>query len=345
MRSLLLKSVVPVALLAAVPHSFAFSPPDEAVVEMPSPPAASVAADAPPASPAPAPAAAPDAPAAPAASPEAETPQDPRMAELQKIADTLTYREGVIDLPGGHSTAKMGSELVYLDAADTKKLLVEIYGNPPAVAEDVIGAILPKGLSPLHPDSWTAVLTYSNEGHIDDADAAGLNYDDLLGQMQVAIRDANDERVKQGYEPLTLVGWAEPPRYDQPSHKLYWAKRIKFGNSPDDTLNYAIRVLGRNGVLEVNIIAGVSQLSMVNTKLDGILKAIEFKDGWRYADFDPNIDQKAAYGIGGLIAGAAAAKLGGKGLIALVAAFWKFIVIGIGAAVAGIASLFRRRSE
>jgi uncharacterized membrane-anchored protein len=283
----------------------------------------------------------PPAPAGPPETPASEG--NPELQKLQQIADKLTYRDGVVDLPGGQASVNLGTELAFLDAADAKVLLVDIFRNPPEVASDVLGAIVPKGISPLHPDSWVAVITYSNEGHVDDADAAGLNYDDLLQQMQTAIRDANDERIKQGYEPLNLVGWAEQPHYDQPTHKLYWAKRLRFGTSQEDTLNYAIRALGRNGVLEINIVAGMSQLAMVNKKLDGILKAVDFKEGWKYSDFDPSLDSKAAYGIGGLIAGAAAAKFAGKGIIALIAAFWKFIVIGIGAAIAGLVSLVRRR--
>ncbi|TYA89160.1 DUF2167 domain-containing protein, partial [Seonamhaeicola marinus] len=45
----------------------------------------------------------------------------------------------------------------------------------------------------------------------------------------------------------------------------------------------------------------------------------------RYSDFNPDIDQVAAYGIGGLIAGKILAK---AGFFAVILKFWKFIAIG-----------------
>ena len=51
---------------------------------------------------------------------------------------------------------------------------------------------------------------------------------------------------------------------------------------------------------------------------------VEFDDGNRYSDFNPDIDTVAAYGIGGLIAGKLAAK---AGIFALLAKGGKFIVL------------------
>ena len=72
-------------------------------------------------------------------------------------------------------------------------------------------------------------------------------------------------RVDAGYEPIELVGWATPPRYDSRTHKLYWAKELKFGDSDENTLNYNIRILGRRGVLVLNAVAGMSQLALVQS--------------------------------------------------------------------------------
>ncbi|EDY16401.1 conserved hypothetical protein [Chthoniobacter flavus Ellin428] len=53
--------------------------------------------------------------------------------------------------------------------------------------------------------------------------------------------------MKKGYPAIELVGWETPPRYDAQSHKMYWAREIRFANSPETTLNYNIRMLGRHG--------------------------------------------------------------------------------------------------
>src|SRR5436305_542860 len=80
--------------------------------------------------------------------------------------------------------------------------------------------------------AWAVVITYDEDGYVKDDDAAKIDYGDLLKKMQQGIRDENDERKRAGYPAVELVGWAEPPRYDSASHKLYWAKSLRFG---DDT--------------------------------------------------------------------------------------------------------------
>ena len=73
---------------------------------------------------------------------------------------------------------------------------------------------------------------------------------------------------------------------------------------------------------------------------------VDFKEGSRYADFDPKTDKVAAYGIAALVAGgalAAAAKLGLlKGLWVAILALKKFIVIGVIALVAFVKKFFKR---
>jgi uncharacterized membrane-anchored protein len=56
------------------------------------------------------------------------------------------------------------------------------------------------------------------------------------------------------------------------------------------------------------------------------LSSVDFKDGSKYADFDPKVDKVAAYGIGGLIAGKVLAKVGFFGFLGK---FMKFIIAGI----------------
>ena len=75
---------------------------------------------------------------------------------------------------------------------------------------------------------------------------------------------------------------------------------------------------------------------------------MEFNEGNTYADFDPDIDEIAAYGIGGLIAGKVLAKVGLlAGLLKFVkvigiglAKFWKPIAIGLVALAAGLKKFF-----
>lgn len=265
---------------------------------------------------------------------------DPRQA----LVDSLVARDGTIDLPGGQARVAIAEGFAFLDAADTKKLLTEIWGNPPQVSEGVLGAIIPRGVSVIADESWAAIITYSNDGHVADEDANAIDYDELLAEMQKETAAGSEERVKAGYEAISLVGWAQKPSYDAAGHKLHWAKHLQFGKDVH-TLNYAIRALGRTGVLEVNVVADMRQLADVNAKVPTLLSMVSFNDGHRYADFQEG-DPVAAYGIAALVAGGIAAKAGlFKGLLAILAASWKFIAIGVVALGGLFWRLFSGRSK
>ncbi|MDH3742912.1 MAG: DUF2167 domain-containing protein, partial [Hyphomicrobiales bacterium] len=71
--------------------------------------------------------------------------------------------------------------------------------------------------------------------------------------------------------------------------------------------------------------------------------SVDYNLGRSYSDFDASTDHVAEYGLGALVAGVAAKKLG---LFALIAAFfvkgWKVILIGGAVAAAGVGKLLRR---
>ncbi|MFM9863871.1 MAG: DUF2167 domain-containing protein [Micropepsaceae bacterium] len=281
----------------------------------------------------------------PAAAPgEGAKVEPPNPREI--AANSLVQRDGTHELPGGKARIVIAEGFAFLDAADTKRLLTDVWGNPPSVGAQALGAIVPKGVSPFAEESWAAIITYEDEGHVADDDAAAINYTDLMKEMQDGTAEENKEREKAGYGTVALVGWAQEPKYDKAEHKLYWAKHLKFsGEQGDDTLNYSIRALGREGVLQVNVIGGMKQLKDINDKAPAMLSMVSFTEGNRYADYKEG-DKLAAYGLAGLIAGGVAAK---AGLFKLLLASWKFIAIGV-IAVAGVAwrflgGMFARKSD
>jgi uncharacterized membrane-anchored protein len=167
--------------------------------------------------------------------------------------------------------------------------------------------------------------------------------------MQKAIAGENPERQKQGYPTITLVGWAAPPHYDAETHKLYWAKDLKFAGEDGDTLNYNIRMLGRKGVLQLTAVADTRQFAAIDEQTPEILRMVDFKEGNRYADFDPKTDKVAKYGIAALVAGgalAAAAKFGFLKVLWLgLLAAKKFVIIGVIALGAFLKKIFSRRDN
>ncbi len=257
---------------------------------------------------------------------------------------SFEYETGDIAIGDGLATLHLGDEFRYLNEADAEKLLVEGWGNPPG--SQTLGMIVPNGSSPLHATKgWAVVVSYNEDGHVDDDDAEDIDYDELLEQMKEDTAEDSKQRVAQGYEGIELVGWAAPPRYDAATHRLYWAKELAFGTAPDHTLNYAIRVLGRKGVLELNAVAGMNQLEMVREEMERVLPRAEFDSGSKYTDFDPDIDEVAAYGIGGLIAGKMLAKAGlFAGLLKVLVAAKKLVLLGVIGVGAFLAKLFKGRS-
>ena len=170
--------------------------------------------------------------------------EDARKVELRDLTARLKYQQGRIDLRNGLATLNLSEGFRYLDPAGAETVLTGIWGNPPS--EGTLGMIVPAGFSPVDSNAWCVVVQYEEDGYIKDNDAEKINYTKMLQQMKEGARKASAERVKNGYPSMELVGWATPPRYDKQTHKLYWAKEIKFdGGKGENTLNYNLRILGR----------------------------------------------------------------------------------------------------
>lgn len=265
--------------------------------------------------------------------------QAPEAGSTQPTAEqfvaSLHFKDGEIALPQADAHFRLTSEFRYLEQADARRVLEEMWGNPPD--ESVLGMIVPAKPSLLDEQSWAVVVTYSDEGYVSDEDAAKIDYQELLDELKQGTKEDNAARKEAGYGTVDLVGWAVAPRYDATSKKLYWAKELKFDQSASNTLNYDIRVLGRRGYLSLNAISGMGELSLVQAGMQQLLPMTEFDAGARYADYDASTDKVAAYGVAALIGGGLAAKAGLFAKIGLVLAkFWKLgliVVVGLGALV------------
>ena len=268
---------------------------------------------------------------APEATPDAE---EQRMIDILK---SLRPQKGKITLKDGIAELDVPEEFRYLDATDSRKVLVDLWGNPPDSADGTIGMLIPAHFYSDDEHMWAADISFSDAGYIKDEEP---DYTKLLKNIQEQQEQHNPEREKAGYKPLHIIGWAQPPRYDKDAKKLYWAKELQSGNNPRHSLNYDIRILGRRGALEVSIIAGMDQLAQVNNAVPQILSVVNFNQGHRYADFNPKTDKVAPYALAGLIGGGlVAAKLGGfKLLLAGLGGAWKLVVGGLVA----IGALFKR---
>jgi uncharacterized membrane-anchored protein len=110
-----------------------------------------------------------------------------------------------------------------------------------------------------------------------------------------------------------------------------------------DSLNYNVRVLGREGVLVLNFIAPIESLPEIEKAIPTVLADVNFTDGNRYDQFNASTDRLAEYGVAALIAGGVLKKVGFFGaIIAAILAAKKFVIIGVIALVAVFGSFFKR---
>ncbi|MDQ0084758.1 MULTISPECIES: DUF2167 domain-containing protein [Variovorax] len=195
---------------------------------------------------------------------------------------------------------------------------------------------------------WMAVVKFVKEGYIKDDDAKDWNADDLLKSLKEGTEAANEERAKRGIPAIEVTGWAQKPQYEAASHRLVWSALSQRKGSTDGNqgVNYNTYALGREGYLSLNLITNAKDLDKYKPDASKLLGAIQYDDGKKYADFNSSTDKVAAYGLAALVAGVAVKKLGLFAIaLAFLAKFAKLAVVAGGAALWGIAKLFKRNSN
>lgn len=263
----------------------------------------------------------------------------PEMLALEK---SLHPQSGDVRIPEAKAVLHLGDRYYFLPAAEAKRVLVEVWRNPPDAVNEVLGMVLEKD-STIFSNVWGAVITYKETGYVSDKDAASEDYAKVLSEMQQGEAADNDERRKAGYPAMTLVGWAQAPSYDAASHSLIWARELATEGIQTNGLNYDVRLLGRTGVLSLNMVSDMGALADVRAAAQQFGKSATFESGATYADYNASTDHTAEYGLAGLVAGGGALAVAQKvGLFAILAKFGKVIIIGLIAFGAAILGFFRR---
>jgi uncharacterized membrane-anchored protein len=258
---------------------------------------------------------------------------------LEKIQNMKFQTEGEVSIANGKAKINIPAGFKYLDKAQSNYILHDFWGNPNGASDGML-FLTDAGL--LDDKTWAFVVRSEDEGHIDDSDAKEMKYDELLTQMKDETKEGSIERVKLGYETIELIGWASPPYYDESQKTLHWAKELAFGTADEHTLNYDVRILGREGLVSMNAVGGMETLEEVKTNIPSILKAVSFVEGNKYSDFNPSMDKLAAVGIGGLIAGKVLAK---AGFFVILLKYFKILTIPLVAVGAWIKKKFMGGGE
>lgn len=222
----------------------------------------------------------------------------------------------------------------FLDPEGASRFL-EITGNLPRSDAYVLGR---------NDLGWWAVLHFLPEGYVKDDER--IDQAELLKILKEGNARAAEERRKRGLPALTLEGWQLPPQYDREYKRLEWATLLRDAHG-NRIVNYTTKLLGRSGYTSATLVSEPGSFSSDVAEFKQALRKVEYVPGERYSEWKPG-DKVAAYGLGALVVGGAAAVATKKGFWALlgtmIAGGWK-VLVGLGvAALAWVRNLFKRKS-
>ncbi|CAA0085240.1 Uncharacterised protein [BD1-7 clade bacterium] len=120
------------------------------------------------------------------------------------IWDSLDRKSGVVKIDQANAVLDIQEKFYYLGPEDSETVLVEVWGNPPS--QNTLGMLFPADTTPFDSDSWAVTIEYEEDGYVSDEDADDIDYNDLLSQMKDDTQSSSNERVKEGYEPIKLIG-------------------------------------------------------------------------------------------------------------------------------------------
>jgi len=236
---------------------------------------------------------------------------------------------------GGEAQVQVPEGCLFTGAQGTGQFL-ELTQNPAGGNErgTIVCDMNIEGTEP-----WFVVFSYVDMGHVKDDERDKLDADEILASLRESNLQGNKERSERGWGILTIEGWAKPPYYDQGTNNLTWATVVSSG-SEGKSVNHSVRLLGREGVMNADLVASETQFVTVLPTFDKMVDGFSFKTGHEYAAWREG-DRVAEIGLTALVAGGAgviAAKTG------LLAKLWKLIVAGAVAAAAAVKRLFGKKT-
>jgi uncharacterized membrane-anchored protein len=223
---------------------------------------------------------------------------------------------------GDQAEISLGKEFRFVDSANVPKFF-EVTQNIPDGNE--LGVVIhEKG-------DWFVIFRFDDVGYVKDDEKSSLDAEALLKSIKEGTEGANEERKKRGWGTLSVVGWQQKPFYNEESHNLEWGI-IGQDETGGRTVNYKSRILGRKGVMSVNLVTDVETVAADLQSYRKMATGFTYLATNRYSEFVKG-DKVAEYGLSALVLGGAAAaavKTGlFKTLLKFAAALWKLILVGI----------------
>lgn len=175
----------------------------------------------------------------------------------------------------------------YVDERDSKEILINA-GNDSATINKVIGIIVADtALQNFYP-SW--ILTYDVIGHVQDNRASTEDFSWIL----------DDTRDSDGNSNATL-DWAWAPKYDTEHHLL--SLPFKYVEGGDTVINHRQFLFGNDGLITVETLVTHTDQQLAQEYDSEIIKAIGFKPGARYEDFNYATQAPTYYSLTALLKG------------------------------------------
>lgn len=203
--------------------------------------------------------------------------------------------------------------------------LLELTQNPSSGHE--LGALVPDSKDDKQ-DVWFVIFEFNETGYVKDDEKDKLDAAAILKSLQEGTEESNKVRKERGWQLFHVAGWNKPPFYNPRTNNLTWAIRgvaDAMGNQPQgESINYSLRILGRRGTMNVDLVLSPHQVSAVVPEFENLMTGFSYVEGQKYAEFRAG-DKIAEYGLTALVVGGAAAAAVKSGLLAK---FWKVIVLG-----------------
>ncbi|MCH5224896.1 MAG: DUF2167 domain-containing protein [Muribaculaceae bacterium] len=241
--------------------------------------------------------------------------------------DKLVGQSGIVNLPTGNFYLNVPQGYLFLNAQNTRHLLVDYWGNPEERLNGVLGTLVKENDEVYYNVETAYVVSYDPAGYVSDKDASSINYSDLLKEMQKIVKEESDQNPSG--TKWELLGWGWQPSYDKDKKVLAWSKHYRItepGGIQSEVLNYDVRILGKEGFVVITAVASPEAKAELLAANNFIINSVDFKPGYTYADFNPKTDHVAEWTIGGLIAGKVLAK---AGVWAVLAKFSKIIILAV----------------
>lgn len=220
---------------------------------------------------------------------------------------------------GDKAEVKLTGTLQFLDAPNTADFL-KANGNLSDIASYTL--VNNDGQA-----NWFAIFRYVDEGYVKDDEK--IDPDALLKSLQENNLINNEQKREQSLPTLTLLGWYFPPRYDPESKRLEWGTKLQDDATKEIAVNVTTKILGRSGYTTAILVSSPESLETDLRDFKNAIKSFEYVSGEQYREWKEG-DKVAAYGLGALVLGGAAAvatkkgglKLLGIAALALLAAVW-----------------------